>query len=155
MTSVPGWTDGLPYTLFRANQAVQRRLVEKIDGMDVSITQLGIAVHIDRIGRLSGSDLARHLRITPQSVSTALSHLERIGWVRRVPHPVHKRVIWYEITSTGEDGVRDGRSRLEVFQTEIADSLGAERVARAITVLGEISTDLEGPDAPPGTLWPA
>lgn len=155
MTTVPGWTDGLPYTLFRANQAVHRRVIDAIDGMGVSITQLGIAVHIEKLGRLSGSDLARHFRITPQSVSTALATLEKLGWVQRVPHPVHKRVIWYEITPTGAEGVTQGRARLEAFNAELAARLGPDLLARAIAVLDDISTTLEGPDAPPGTLWPA
>lgn len=155
MTTVPGWTDSLPYTLFRANQAVHRRVQEAIEGTNVSITQLGIAVHIEKLGRLSGSDLARHFKITPQSVSTALAHLENLGWVQRVPHPVHKRVIWYEITLTGIEGVNDGRSRLERFNAELAARLGADLAERATAVLLEISLELEGPDAPPGTLWPA
>lgn len=155
MTTVPGWTDALPYTLFRANQAVHRGVVDAIDGMGVSITQLGIAVHIEKLGKLSGSDLARHFRITPQSVSTALANLEKLGWVQRIPHPVHKRVIWYEITATGVEGTRRGRDRLKAFQAELAERLGADLVARAIDVLGEISRALDGPDVPPGTLWPA
>ncbi|HWK76928.1 MarR family winged helix-turn-helix transcriptional regulator [Microbacterium sp.] len=155
MTTVPGWTDSLPYTLFRANQAVHRRVLEAIDGVGVSMTQLGIAVHIEKLGRLSGSDLARHFKITPQSVSTALANLEKLGWVQRVPHPVHKRVIWYEITPVGVTGVHEGRSRLEAFHAELAETLGQELVNRATAVLGEISMELEGPDTPPGTLWPA
>lgn len=155
MTNVPGWTDGLPYMLFRANQAVHRRVLGAIDGMGVSITQLGIAVHLDKLGRLSGSDLARHFKITPQSASTALANLEKLGWVRRLPHPVHKRVIWYEITEAGSTAVAEGRARLEAFHAELAERLGADLVSRAVEALGEISVELEGPETPPGTLWPA
>lgn len=155
MTTVPGWTDGLPYVLFRANQAVHRRLIDAIDGLGVSITQLGIAVHIEKLGRLSGSDLARHFKITPQSTSTALANLEKLEWVRRVPHPVHKRVIWYEITEVGAGHVAEGRARLEAFHAELVTQLGADRVTKALDVLADISTELEGPELPPGTLWPA
>lgn len=154
MTNVPGWTDGLPYKLFRANQAVHRRLLEAIEDLEVSITQLGFAVHIEELGRLSGSDLARHFNITPQSASTALANLEKLGWVRRIPHPVHKRVIWHEITERGAIGVKEGRARLDSFHAELQELLGSDVVTEAISVLGEISTGLDGPETPPGTLWP-
>lgn len=93
MTAVPGWTDGLPHALFRAHQAVHRRVEAAVDGLGVTVTQLGIAVHLDELGHMSASDLARRFRITPQSASTALGNLDSLGWVRRVPHPYHGRVI--------------------------------------------------------------
>ncbi|WP_460776584.1 MarR family winged helix-turn-helix transcriptional regulator [Microbacterium sp. GXF7504] len=154
MTTVPGWTDGLPYALFRANQAVQRRLVDAIDGLDVTITQLGIAVHLDELGHMSGSDLARRFRITPQSASTALSALEARGWVTRVPHPFHGRVIWYEVTDAGRAGAQEGRRRIAVLQEQFAEQLGAESMRGAIEQLQAISTALDGAE-PPATMWPA
>jgi len=152
---VPGWTDSLPYALYRANQAVHRRLLEAIDGMGVTITQLGLAVHLDELGHLSGSDLARRFKITPQSVSTALNHLERIGWVRRVPHPVHGRVIWYEVTPVGLDGVKEGRRRVASVQAELGELIGAERMSTAIERLHDLTVAVDGPDAPAEPLWPA
>ncbi|MEL5991785.1 MarR family winged helix-turn-helix transcriptional regulator [Microbacterium phosphatis] len=155
MTAVPGWTDGLPYALFRANQAVQRRLAEAIDDMGVTITQLGIAVHLDELGHLSGSDLARRFKITPQSAAAALAALESRGWVTRVPHPFHGRVIWYEVTEAGHTGALEGRRRLAVLHDEFERLLGGPVVDKAIARLQAVSDALDGAEVPAVAMWPA
>jgi DNA-binding MarR family transcriptional regulator len=155
MTTIPGWTDGLPYNLFRANAAVHRLLQDAVTGLDVTITQLGIAVQLDELGHMSGSDLARRFRITPQSTSTALMHLEQLGWVRRIPHPVHRRVIWYELTDAGLTGVAEGRRRLASLQARLDELLGTTLMERAIADLATLTTAIDGPEPPAGPLWPA
>lgn len=151
---MPGWTDGLPYALFRANQAVHRRLLDAIQDLGVTITQLGLAVHLDELGHMSGSDLARRFRLTPQSISTALARLESLGWVTRVPHPVHKRVIWYEVTAKGLEGVHEGRRRLAAVHAELESLLGREVMRNAIADLSTMTLALDGPDTPAEPLWP-
>jgi len=153
-TTVPGWTDGLPYALYRANQAVHRLLIEAIEGMGVTITQLGLAVHLDELGHMSASDLARRFRITPQSVSTALAHLERLGWVTRFPHPVHRKVIWYEVTPEGLRHVKEGRARLARLHAELAALLGGETMDATIQDLRRVTATIDGPEPPAGPLWP-
>ena len=154
MTTVRGWTDSLPYVLFRANQSIHRRVVDAVSGLGVTITQLGLVVHLDELGHLSGSDLARRFRLTPQSISTALGHLERLGWVRRVPHPVHRRVIWYEVTEAGHEGALDGRRRVGAVQAELEQLLGGTLMDDAIRDLAAIIEAVDGPDPTTPSLWP-
>jgi len=153
-TAVPGWTDGLPYTLYRANQAVHRLVLEAIDGLPVTITQLGLVVHLDELGHMSASDLARLFRLTPQSVSTALGHLERIGWVRRRPHPVHGRVIWYEATDEGLAGAEAGRERLAALDVRLRETLGGAEHDELIRDLRAVGVAIDGEPQPAGPLWP-
>lgn len=127
---------------------------EAISELGVTATQLGLAVHIDELGHLSGSDLARHFAITPQSVSTALNGLEKLGWVKRTPHPVHKRVIWFEVTEFGRERARAGREILSRFDTMLKDRLGAESVADTTRQLLSITEEFIGPERLPTPLWP-
>lgn len=129
-------------------------LIERLSDLGVTITQLGIAVHLDQLGHLSGSDLARHVAITPQAAATALGNLEKLTWVERVPHPVHKRVIWYRLTELGETKVREGRARIARFHEELKETLGAELVAETTRELTSINEQLLGPQPMTGTLWP-
>lgn len=154
MTVIPGWTDGLPYALFRANQLIHPRLLAALASLDVTINQLGIAVHLDELGHLSGSDLARHLKITPQSAATALVRLESLGWVTRTPHPVNRRVIWYEVTDLGRAKAAEGKRLLAEFHAELEAELGSATITRALVALGKVSDTLDGPELPPGTMWP-
>ena len=147
------WEHGVPHVLWRAQQAVHRRVHTALDGLGVTVTQLGLAVHLDELGLLSASDLARRFHLTPQSVTTALSQLERIGWVRRLPHPVHKRVILHELTETGLAGVVDGRARMAEVDRVLTEMLG-EGKDELVGRLRELTIALEGEDPADAAMWP-
>ncbi|MFJ8113966.1 MarR family winged helix-turn-helix transcriptional regulator [Streptomyces sp. NPDC096132] len=152
--AVPAWQDALPHALWRAQQAVHRRLQTALDGLDVTPTQLGLAVHLDELGAMSASDLARLFRLTPQSVTTALAQLERLGWIRRLPHPVHGRVILNELTETGLAGVTEGRARVTEIDGLFAEILGDDGRGEVVARLQKLTVALEGEDPPAGAMWP-
>ncbi|MGP4007197.1 MarR family winged helix-turn-helix transcriptional regulator [Streptomyces sp. 4N124] len=149
----PTWQDGFPHVLWRAQQAVHRHTQSAVEGLGVTLTQLGLAVHLDELGLMSASDLARLFRLTPQSVTTALGQLERLGWVRRLPHPVHKRVVLHELTETGLAGVADGRARIAEADAALGEILGEDRAATMAT-LRRLTIALEGEDPSSASLWP-
>jgi DNA-binding MarR family transcriptional regulator len=150
----PAWQDGLPYVLWRAQQAVHRRMQAALDGLDVTMTQLGLAVHLGELGLMSASDLSRLFHLTPQSVTTALAQLERIGWVRRLPHPVHKRVILHELTETGIAGVDRGRARIAAIDGAFTEILGDEGRDEIIGGLRQLVIALEGEEPAYEGMWP-
>lgn len=148
------WLDGLPYRLWRANQAVHQRVIGAIDELGVNVTQLGICVHLDELGHMSASDLARLLRLTPQSTTAALNNLEKRGWVVRVPHPVHKRVIWYELTADGSAGAERGRQLVAQVNARIAEVLGEPEQRRLAEALHTLTAEFGGVEVRPGPMWP-
>lgn len=148
------WQDSLPFVLWETQQAVHRVVQNEIADLGVTITQLGLVVHLDEHGRMSASDLARRFRLAPQSVTTALGRLEEQDWVRRIPHPVHRKVIWYELTETGASRVDDARERMQRVTMHI-DALVSEKSRGDLTrLLHDLDVALEG--APPydGPMWP-
>jgi DNA-binding MarR family transcriptional regulator len=148
------WEDGLPYLLWRSQNAVHRCLQDAIKDLGVTVTQLGLAVHLHKLGPLSASDLARGIHITPQSVATALARLDKIGWVDRQPHPVHGRVVLFNISERGLEGVREGSARMAAVTERVTGVMsdgGAETVIRE---LRRILLELEGSDRPMELLWP-
>jgi len=148
------WLGGVPYRIWRANQALHQRIVNGIQDLGVTVTQLGICVHLDELGHMSASDLARLFRLTPQSVTTALNHLEKKEWVVRVPHPVHRRVIWYELTDAGRAGADEGRTRVAAVNAEIDAVLDARQQAALREALTILTTTFDGVEVPTGTMWP-
>ncbi|MFI5891084.1 MarR family winged helix-turn-helix transcriptional regulator [Actinoplanes sp. NPDC051513] len=149
-----GWQDGLPYVLYRAQQAVHRQAQDALEGLGVTLTQLGLAVHLDELGLMSASDLARRFHLTPQSVTTALGQLERAGWVRRLPHPVHRRVVLHELTETGLAGVADGRARMAELDSLLAGVLPGGGRDELVGRLRGLTVALEGEDPDYATAWP-
>ncbi|GAA1698070.1 hypothetical protein GCM10009808_14420 [Microbacterium sediminicola] len=152
-TAPSEWLGALPYRLWRANQAVHRRVTDAIEDLGVTVTQMGITVHLDELGHMSASDLARLFHLTPQSVTTALGHLERLGWVRRLPHPVHKRVIWYEATPEGIEAAAEGRRRVAKVDADVRAALPGGDSAALDAALAVITATF-GETLPVGTMWP-
>jgi DNA-binding MarR family transcriptional regulator len=103
------WRDGIAYRIWLTSQSVGNRFVEVVESLDVTVTQLGLTVHLDELGPMSASDLSRIIKITPQGATKALRQLEALGWVSRSPHPDHGRIILFEVTERGRAIARRGR----------------------------------------------
>jgi DNA-binding MarR family transcriptional regulator len=154
VTTIPGWTDGLPYKVFRAHQVLRRLVDEAFAEIGVTASQLGVVVHLAELGRLSGSDVARSLHISPQAASTSLSALERLEWVRRVPHPSHGRIILYELTDAGVEGGRHGLEILAALHTDLEAKLSEQQIDETKRLLSELVEHVEGPQPEYNPVWP-
>lgn len=148
------WDDEFTHVLWRAQNAVHRSVQESLKHLGVTATQLGLAVHLDQIGPLSAADLSRGFHIAPQSVGTALNRLEKLGWVRRRTHPVHGRVVLYELTEAGQEGTTRGRETMRRTNASVTGELSDEEIASLIALLRRITETVDGPDAPVIPAWP-
>ncbi|MFD0020449.1 MarR family winged helix-turn-helix transcriptional regulator [Streptomyces sp. NPDC058382] len=149
------WNQTFSHSMWRANNSVGRALNERLRPLGVTMTQLGIVMTLDQYGPLSGADLARGQNITPQSVTTALAHLERIGWIERHPHPVHRRVVLVEPTEAGRRGMAEGRRLVEGVVERLSDVVGGpEELDRLTLGMRRIAIALDGPDSPVARMWP-
>jgi DNA-binding MarR family transcriptional regulator len=133
---------------------VHRLLQDTIKDLGVTVTQLGLAVHLHKLGPLSASDLARGIHITPQSVATALKRLDAIGWVDSQPHPVHRRVVLFNISQRGLDGVREGSKRMASITERVTGVMSEGGAERVVAELRRVLLELEGSDRPMELLWP-
>ena len=152
--AVTSWDDEFTHVLWRAQNAVHRRVQEALDDLGLTATQLGLAVHLDQLGPLSAADLSRGFHIAPQSVGTALNRLEKLEWVQRRTHPVHGRVVLYELTDTGRAGTVRGRKAMAATNTEVTADLSDDEVAALIGLLRRITTGIDGPEVPVTSAWP-
>jgi DNA-binding MarR family transcriptional regulator len=83
-----------------------RRLTTEIDGLDecaaahfgVNRTDLRVIDTLRSRGPLTASELARAVGLTSGGLSIALERLERLGYIRRSPHPDDRRSVLVEAT---------------------------------------------------------
>jgi DNA-binding MarR family transcriptional regulator len=148
------WDDEFTHVLWRAQNAVHRTVHEALEDLGVTATQLGLAVHLDQLGPLSAADLSRGFHIAPQSVGTALNRLEKLGWVRRRTHPVHGRVVLYELTDTGLAGVTRGRKTMAATNATVTSGLTDQEVTTLVGLLRRVTTGIDGPETPLVSAWP-
>ena len=148
------WDDQFTHVLWRAQNAAHRRVQEALDDLGVTATQLGLAVHLDELGPLSAADLSRGFHIAPQSVGIALNRLEKLGWVSRRTHPVHGRVLLYELTETGLAGTARGRQGMAKANAEVTAGRSDSELSTLIGLLRRITVGIDGPDVPVISAWP-
>ena len=92
--------------------------------------------------RLSASELARRVDHAPQSVASSVAQLESRGWLRRAPHPVHRRLVELSVTPAGRRVL--GRAQGVLARVEAASVVGfpVSRRRALVRLLGEWDTAL-------------
>jgi DNA-binding MarR family transcriptional regulator len=75
------------------------------------------------------TDLALSAGLTKQAVGEAVSELEKLGYVSRVPDPNDGRAKIIKLTDRGMDAVIKGRRIFGEIEREWAEQIGPELVA--------------------------
>ena len=81
--------------------AVEARSIALMLRLDVSLPQLRALDIIHRRTRANGRQLAAGLRLTPGAIVAICDHLERRGYIQRIPDTADRRVTWFELTDQG------------------------------------------------------
>jgi DNA-binding MarR family transcriptional regulator len=84
-------------------------------------------IDIDKGSRLT--DLAAGAGFTKQAVGEAVTELERLGYLTRVPDPLDGRAKIIKLTDRGLDVVIKGRRIFAEIEREWAEQIGAELMA--------------------------
>jgi DNA-binding MarR family transcriptional regulator len=98
-----GWPEpGIAYAIARLQQRVFAGITERVAPHDLTTLQFTTLSVLDRHGApLSTSQLARRAFMTPQSMSEVIHALERKGFIKRNPHPNHRRTLPATLTTKG------------------------------------------------------
>jgi DNA-binding MarR family transcriptional regulator len=103
---------------------------------------------------LRPSQLADHGGITKQSVNDLLGHLERHGYLRRVPDPADGRARVIRLTSKGLRLQQTIYAEAAAAQLRIAEILGPRRFAQLHSSLELLTELLHSPSRSPESMGP-
>ena len=96
------------------------------------------------------SELARRAQITKQSMAELVAHLERHGYVERVPDPGDRRAKLVRATARGRELYAVARAVVAEIEDEWTARLGERKMRRLRGLLEELNDSLaeaEGPEA--------
>jgi DNA-binding MarR family transcriptional regulator len=94
------------------------------------------------------SALAERAGITKQSMAELVAHLERHGYVERVPDPADGRAKLVRATARGREVYAVARELLRAYEHHLDERLGADEVRRLRGLLEALSEALAAPGAP-------
>lgn len=94
--------------------------------------------------RLTMSELARIVRSSPSRLSHAVTKLERLGHVRRVPHPTDRRTTLAVLTDKGFTVLREAApGHVEAVRRHLFDRLTREQVLQLREILRAVLPALD------------
>jgi DNA-binding MarR family transcriptional regulator len=122
----------LPALLTEVKMAAVRKLQSRLADAGHPDIREGFGCVFGFIDMDSGSrltELADRSGFTKQAVGEAVTELEKLGYVKRLPDPGDGRAKIIKLTDWGVDAVVKGRRLFADIEAEWADQLGAELLA--------------------------
>jgi DNA-binding MarR family transcriptional regulator len=108
------------------NDRVLARLAEGGHG-EVRAAHGAVFQNLDDTGT-TVSMLAERARMTKQAMAELVKHLEKHGYVRRVPDPTDRRAKLVVPTDRGQEVIDTAQGFVPELEHEVGKILGAERV---------------------------
>jgi DNA-binding MarR family transcriptional regulator len=94
------------------------------------------------------SDLAARAQITKQSMAELVVHLERHGYVERIPDPADGRAKLVRATTRGREVYATARDVIADIERSWTEALGAAKMRELRALLQELNDHLTGRDRP-------
>ena len=134
----------------RLDRAVHReleRLMAETGFPEVRVPHLAALAHIPRGDGIRMSELAELIQVTKGAATQTVAHLERHGYLERVPDPADGRGVIVRPTPAAERGYELARQRLADLEAAWRRRVGSERWETFRAVLDELAgwQDLERP----------
>ena len=98
---------------------------------------------LEKTPGLSGAELARAARVTPQSMHGVLVRLQRDGVIEPGPHPTDRRLRVFTLTGAGEAAARAAAERTDEVDSRLTGGLTDEERERLASALRECADALE------------
>lgn len=131
------------YALKRAQHALRLRMDEELKEVELTTPQYAVLSVLEEAPGLSGAALARRSFVTPQTMNVIVTKLERVGLIKRSPHPEHGRVLRAYLTGKGRDLVSGAHEKVEAVEDCMLAGLSQEDRARLAETLNECADALK------------
>ncbi|MBS0530296.1 MAG: MarR family transcriptional regulator [Proteobacteria bacterium] len=132
----------LAYLLRQAQAATRLTLERSLGEVGVTPPQFVVLTMLKAYPGLSGADLARVALLTPQTVGVIVRNLERDSAIRKMPHPVHGRVLQWTLTRRGKTLLDKCRRRAMAVERRLGIGLSARTRIAVRRWLARIAAEL-------------
>ncbi len=127
-----------PYRL--GNEELHRRFAER-GHQAVRVPHGNVFAFLDDAGT-QVSELARRAQITKQSMAELVAHLERHGYVERVPDPADRRAKLVRATARGRELYATAREVIAEIEADWTARLGPTKMRSLRELLQELNEHL-------------
>jgi DNA-binding MarR family transcriptional regulator len=115
---------------------------------ELSLTQLTLLSHLEKVGSLSMTELAEHMGVTVAGATGLVDRLERDGLVARARDERDRRLVLVQLTPQGGLALAAARRRKSLLLRQLAASLDDRELATLAALLERLTS--EAKDGSPG-----
>lgn len=126
------------HSLLHSSDLVEQHLRNGLEPQGLRPRQARVLSGLNRMGRISQATLAKEYQVTPGSMSTMVTRLEKLGLITRYREPDERRSDVLSLTSKGKARLQGIRSTWKQMDTLIVDAIGVEKAQ----LLGELTAEL-------------
>lgn len=83
---------------------------------------------------VTGSQLAKHLEVSPPAISRKMKDLEEKGWIQRVNAAEDRRNTWLQMTTTGECVIDEAMQQLREMTCQAVGQMNEEDILQHIEI---------------------
>lgn len=136
----------LLYALRRAHLAVEARKERMLRDLDVLPAHYALLMNVWAHPGATGTELARHLGVTPQNVAALSTRLIDRGLLERRPHPRHAHVLETRMTDRGADLLSAADAQVAALERAARAALAPERADALTESLHDLRAAMVAPE---------
>lgn len=126
--------------------SLEEQCLRKICAKDLSIRELHVLEAVSSLresGRNTMAEIARYLHLSPASLTTAVNVLVKKNYVSRRYSPTDRRVIYVDLSETGEEANRKYLDFIRNLIGEVSRGMDEESADSMISSILSLSEYLE------------
>ena len=117
---------------------LKRRMRKQASSLDLTPSQVGVLLRLEKEGPATVSGLARAEGMRPQSMSSVVATLEAAGLVTSVPDPTDKRQFLLSLTDACRKKVHENRAARQDWLVRVLQAHFSTREQAQIAVAVEL-----------------
>ena len=133
----------LGYVLKRAQHALRTNMDEQLSPLGLTAPQYNVLSAVQLQPGISNASLARSAFVTAQSMQGIVANLEKVGLLRRNPHPTHGRIRRSELTKKGDEVLEKAQGVLSGLEETMTAGFKREEISLLHSMLRRCAENMQ------------
>lgn len=131
------------YTIKQVQQQIHTIMEDALRPVSLNLSQYNVLKNLDASASLTGADLARKAFVTPQTMHTMLTTMERKALISREPVPGNKKSFNVSIAPDGKKALAGAEQALQKLFDSANRALTEQEHAILDILLMKLSRELD------------
>lgn len=130
------------YTIKQVQQQIHMTMEDALRPLSLNLSQYNVLKNLHTSPLLTGAELARKAFVTPQTMHTILTTMERKGFVARTAINGNSKSFHISITDSGTATLMDAEKALSTLFEKANSALSSSEHAKLDQLLKKLLSDL-------------